>query len=74
MASFIKAQDVSLVFKAKDREPVTALPDLSLDIAQGKFVSIVGSSGCGKSTFLNIVLGLIAPGSGRIQLNGTRIK
>ena len=73
MASFIKAQDVSLIFKAKDREPVTALTDFSLDIAQGEFVSIVGPSGCGKSTFLNIVLGLIAPGSGRIQLNGTRI-
>jgi NitT/TauT family transport system ATP-binding protein len=73
MASFIRAQDVSLVFQAKDREPVTALSNFSLDIAQGEFVSIVGPSGCGKSTFLNIVLGLIQPGSGKIQLNGTRI-
>jgi len=73
MASFIKAHDVSLVFKAKDREPVTALSNFSLDIAQGEFVSIVGPSGCGKSTFLNIVLGLIQPGSGKIQLNGARI-
>ena len=73
MASFIRAQDVSLVFKAKDREPVTALSSFSLDIAQGEFVSIVGPSGCGKSTFLNIVLGLIEPASGVIQLNGTRI-
>ncbi len=73
MASFIKAHDVSLVFKAKDREPVTPPSNFSLDIAQGEFVSIVGPSGCGKSTFLNIVLGLIQPGSGKIQLNGTRI-
>ena len=73
MTSFIRAQDVSLVFKAKDREPVTALSSFSLDIAQGEFVSIVGPSGCGKSTFLNIVLGLIEPASGVIQLNGTRI-
>jgi NitT/TauT family transport system ATP-binding protein len=73
MASFIRAHDVSLVFQAKDREPVTALSNFSLDIAQGEFVSIVGPSGCGKSTFLNIVLGLIQPGSGKIQLNGTRI-
>ncbi len=73
MTSFIRAQDVSLVFKAKDREPVTALSNFSLDIAQGEFVSIVGPSGCGKSTFLNIVLGLIEPASGKIQLNGTRI-
>ncbi|HUC99625.1 MAG TPA: ABC transporter ATP-binding protein [Candidatus Polarisedimenticolaceae bacterium] len=73
MASFIKAHNVSLVFKAKDREPVTALTNFSLDIAEGEFVSIVGPSGCGKSTFLNIVLGLIEPVSGVIQLNGTRI-
>ena len=73
MPSFIKAHNVSLVFKAKDREPVTALTNFSLDIAEGEFVSIVGPSGCGKSTFLNIVLGLIEPVSGVIQLNGTRI-
>src|SRR5687768_18005799 len=73
MASFIKAHDVSLVFKAKDREAVTALSNFSLEIAQGEFVSIVGPSGCGKSTFLNTILGLIEPASGVIQLNGTRI-
>ena len=73
MPSLIKAQDVSLVFTAKDREPVTALSNFSLDIAKGEFVSVVGPSGCGKSTFLNIVLGLIEPGSGVIELNGTRI-
>lgn len=73
MAAFIKAHEVSLVFKAKDREPVTALTNFNLDIAEGEFVSIVGPSGCGKSTFLNIVLGLIEPASGVIQLNGTRI-
>jgi NitT/TauT family transport system ATP-binding protein len=69
MASFIRAQNVSLVFKAKDREPVTALTNFSLDIAKGEFVSIVGPSGCGKSTFLN----LIEPATGVIELNGTRI-
>jgi NitT/TauT family transport system ATP-binding protein len=73
MASVIRAHDVSLVFQAKDREPVTALSNFSLDIAQGEFVSIVGPSGCGKSTFLNIILGLIKPASGKIQLNGVRI-
>jgi NitT/TauT family transport system ATP-binding protein len=73
MTPFIRAHDITLVFKAKDREPVTALSHFSLDIAKGEFVSIVGPSGCGKSTFLNIVLGLIKPGGGKIQLNGTPI-
>jgi NitT/TauT family transport system ATP-binding protein len=73
MASFIQAQNLSLCFRPKNREPVTALIDLNLAVSKGEFVSIVGPSGCGKSTFLNIVLGLIQPGSGKIQLNGTRI-
>jgi NitT/TauT family transport system ATP-binding protein len=74
MGSFIAAHEISLVFRSKDREPVTALNNFSLDIARGEFVSIVGPSGCGKSTFLNALLGLIKPDNGNIQLNGTRIK
>lgn len=73
MGSFISARDVSLVFKSKDREPVTALSNFSLEIAEGEFVSIVGPSGCGKSTFLNILLGLMKPDSGDMHLNGTPI-
>ena len=73
MAPFIQARNITLVFSPKNREPVTALSDFSLEVGKGEFVSIVGPSGCGKSTFLNILLGLIKPDSGEIQLNGTRI-
>ena len=73
MASFIHAQNLSLAFRPKNREPVTALTDLTLAVAKGEFVSIVGPSGCGKSTFLNIVLGLIKQDSGTLQFNGTPI-
>jgi NitT/TauT family transport system ATP-binding protein len=72
-SSFIQARNVSLSFKSKNREPVTALNNFNLDVARGEFVSIVGPSGCGKSTFLNILLGLIEPDDGQMQLNGTRI-
>ena len=73
MTPFIKAQDVTLTFRAKNREPVTALTGLSLVVARGEFISIVGPSGCGKSTFLNIVLGLIKHDSGVLEFNGRPI-
>ena len=73
MTPCIQAKDVSLTFRPKNREPVTALRELSLDVGKGEFLSVVGPSGCGKSTFLNILLGLIAPDTGVMQLNGTRI-
>jgi NitT/TauT family transport system ATP-binding protein len=73
MAPFIQAQNLSLSFRPKNREPVTALTDLNLAVARGEFVSIVGPSGCGKSTFLNILLGLIKQDSGTLELNSTPI-
>ena len=56
-APFIRAQDLTLCFRPKNRAPVTALAGLNLAVVRGEFVSIVGPSGCGKSTFLNLVLG-----------------
>jgi NitT/TauT family transport system ATP-binding protein len=73
MIPFIQARNITLVFSPKNREPVTALSDFSLEVGKGEFVSIVGPSGCGKSSFLNILLGLIKPDSGEIQLNGAPI-
>ena len=69
----IQARDITLVFKSKDREPVTALRDFNLEVGKGEFVSIVGPSGCGKSTFLNLLLGLIKPDSGEMKLDGAPI-
>lgn len=73
MDQFIDARRVTLVFKPKNREPVTAVKDFNLQVAKGEFVSIVGPSGCGKSTFLNILLGLIKPDSGDLLFNGAPI-
>ena len=73
MVPFISANDISLVFKSKDSDPVTALNHLNLEITQGEFVSIVGPSGCGKSTFLNMLLGLLRPDGGGLEMNGRPI-
>jgi ABC-type nitrate/sulfonate/bicarbonate transport system ATPase subunit len=49
---------------------VAALDGVDLEVGDGEFVSIVGPSGCGKSTLFNVLAGLLAPTSGRIELDG----
>lgn len=47
---------------------------LNLSVAKGEFVTIIGSSGCGKTTALKMINGLITPTSGDIFINGENIK
>jgi len=49
-----------------------ALAGLCFDVADGEFVSLLGRSGCGKSTALRLIAGLIAPDSGTIEWHGAR--
>jgi ABC-type sugar transport system ATPase subunit len=54
----LTATDVRKVFRVKNQDTV-ALDNLSLEVRSGELVTIVGTSGCGKSTFLRMVAGLI---------------
>ena len=47
-----------------------ALSELSLRVAEGEILAVIGASGCGKSTLLRLVAGLDAPSDGRILLDG----
>lgn len=47
-----------------------ALDDVTLDIADGEFICVVGHSGCGKTTLLNILAGFLEPTSGQILVDG----
>ena len=48
------------------------LDDVSLDVAPGEFVCLIGASGCGKSTLLSVVAGLEKPTSGEVHVAGGR--
>src|SRR5205809_4457762 len=50
--------------------PVLALDRVSLNVAEGEFVCLVGASGCGKTTLLNIIAGLEKPDSGKVLADG----
>jgi NitT/TauT family transport system ATP-binding protein len=52
----------------------TVLHDVSFDIEENEIVAVVGASGCGKSTILNLISGLTRPDSGEVHVLGKRVK
>jgi NitT/TauT family transport system ATP-binding protein len=70
MASpIIEARELAHVFAGK-RGEVRALENFSLTVRPGEVMVLVGASGCGKTTFLNMVAGFIRPTSGSVLFRG----
>jgi NitT/TauT family transport system ATP-binding protein len=63
--------EVKNVWKQYDENVV--LEGLNITVNEGEFVTLVGTSGCGKSTFLNMLLGIVQPSKGDILLDGQAI-
>ena len=61
-------------YNVRTGKQLTALKNVNLSIEPGEFVSVVGTSGCGKTTFLKAVDGLLPVRRGRILLDGQEIK
>ena len=72
--SKIELNHVSFEYIDKKNQVLGALEDVSSTIEDGQFVSIIGASGCGKSTILSILAGLNRPKSGEVLINGEKIK
>jgi NitT/TauT family transport system ATP-binding protein len=65
----IELRGVSQLYRSRDRETL-ALTDIDLGIRKREFVALVGQSGCGKTTMLRILAGLIRPTSGEVSVAG----
>jgi NitT/TauT family transport system ATP-binding protein len=65
----VDASNISLSFDTADGK-VDALSNVSLQIADGEFVSFIGPSGCGKTTMLRVIADLQQPTSGNLLVNG----
>ncbi len=76
----LKAENLKKIYEVGDNR-IAAVNDVSLEIEEGSFVSIMGASGSGKSTFLHLLGGLDRPTSGKVyvgdkdisQLNDTML-
>ncbi len=71
----VELRDVSKVFPSlrKTRQEVTAVQQVNLSIMSGEFFTLLGASGCGKTTTLRLIAGFTHPTSGEIFLNGQPI-
>jgi NitT/TauT family transport system ATP-binding protein len=68
----IQALGLSMTFATR-KGPLSALEAFDLEVEAGEVVCIVGASGCGKSTFLNLMAGFIRPSGGEVLLDGRPI-
>lgn len=68
----LRIEGVNRIYKDEESE-VTALSDINLEVRKGEFISIIGASGCGKTTLLRLIAGLDKPQSGELTLGGEKI-
>lgn len=69
---YVHIEDVGMQFVTK-KGTFEALKNINLSITQGEFISIIGHSGCGKSTVLNLIAGLLQPTTGHLFCAGREI-
>ena len=69
-APLIVVSDLEKTYTTKGRTLVKALGGISVEVGHGEFVTIVGQSGCGKTTLLKILAGLLARSAGSVMLRG----
>ncbi len=69
----IELKNVSYIYSHKTPHEVKALSDVSLKIENGEFIGLVGGTGSGKSTLIQLIAALLTPSSGQILIDGQDI-
>jgi nitrate/nitrite transport system ATP-binding protein len=71
--SYLNIENLEISFPSV-KGTFVAVKNINLEIKKGEIVSIIGHSGCGKSTILNAISGMLFPTKGKVVLNGKEIK
>ena len=71
MKTLLEISDLSLFYQTKTAE-IKAVDNLSLTVSSGEFVAIIGRSGCGKTSILSVIAGLL-PYEGKVSVSGKTI-
>ncbi|MCU0566044.1 MAG: nitrate ABC transporter ATP-binding protein [Oculatellaceae cyanobacterium Prado106] len=71
-SAFLEIDNVAKIYPTKTGE-YTVLENVNLNIQQGEFICLIGHSGCGKTTLLNMVSGFATPTYGEVRLQGKTI-
>lgn len=74
MDNDIRIERVSKTYRAIDGRSVTALEDINISIAKNEFVCLLGKSGCGKTTLLNMIAGFVLPSAGNIWVGNELVQ
>ena len=72
MQTYLELSNVGIEFNTNN-VPFKALDQVNLKVAKGEYISLIGHSGCGKSTVLNIVAGLLQATRGGCVLDGHEV-
>ena len=68
--SMLTLNEVTKIFNPGTQDEKRALDDFSIDVAEGDFITIIGSNGAGKTTLLNVIAGTEQPDAGQVKVDG----